>query len=634
MLTINHSLTPIFGHIQKFSRKKLNKSHWAGLIIAILFTATFYWLNSRQYLSFNMRAADADRFSQAIWNTLHGRFLFATIKEGSILKDHFSPFMALLSPLFLIWSDVRIIYLYQVLGYTVAGLLLYKIVYDRRPALAFVFLLAFFLNPTLHEVALFELRRVTLAVPFVALSLYGLHKENRVLMLIGVILTLLTKEDMGLIVFGIGLFLLIVKRDWKWGLGLSILGLLWAAVMVLVVIPALGQSDYPQIGYFSGWGSSPAEILLNMLTNPVKLLQTIIDQESLAAIWRILLPVAIFLPFLGLDYLLVGLPLLLLMLLSSEPEMHSLQRWYMAPLLPILFFAVGIGLSRLNERPRRWLAAVLLGTTLLGFVLYSPAPLGGNYEPYRYEFRERQKVAWEIIAAVPQDAKVIAQNAFTIQLAHREVINNYPWFEVPEEEIEYIVLGEDFNAYPFDIAEIHWEILNRVADPNNVVRMEAGGIYLLQRGGQPLPSKFIDRVAEDAIRLEKVEVALADERGFFLPAIEEPLTLGPGQTLRVTLYWQALAAPNMERTVSLRIEDVTGALVAQKDTQPSEASRPTSWWEPGWYFRDVYYLTLSPQALPGQASLDLVLYDSFTLQPVSFDNGDEVLHLFEINLVQ
>lgn len=259
----------------------------------------------------------------------------------------------------------------------------------------------------------------------------------------------------------------------------------------------------------------------------------------------------------------------------------------MAPILPILFAAVGIGLSRRPKLQGRWLTGALIGATLLSFVLYSPAPLGRKYEPYRYEVGQRQEVAWDIVESIPDDAKVVAQAAFTIQLAQREYIYLYPWSNIPEEEIDYLILGENFNAYPFAISEIHWEILNTVANPDYVVEMEANGVYLFHRGGEPLPSMPVDRVAEDAIRLEKVEVAVANERGVFHTVDEQPLTLAPGQEIRVTLYWEALAAPNAERTVSVRIADATGALVAQKDEQPSEASRPTSWWEPGWYFRDV-----------------------------------------------
>ncbi len=99
----------------------------------------------------------------------------------------------------------------------------------------------------------------------------------------------------------------------------------------------------------------------------------------------------------------------------------------------------------------------------------------------------------------------------------------------------------------------------------------------------------------------------------------------------MTLYWEALASPGAERTVSVRIADAGGALLAQHDSLPGGGSKPTSWWEPGWAFRDVTYLTLPPDAAPGPAGLDLVLYDTFTLEVIPFAGTSEgdagILHL-------
>jgi len=73
-------------------------------------------------------ALDLALFDQAIWNTLQGRFMFSTIKDRSISANRFSLYMALLCPLRLIWSDMRIPYLAQVVGLAIAGLFLHRVV--------------------------------------------------------------------------------------------------------------------------------------------------------------------------------------------------------------------------------------------------------------------------------------------------------------------------------------------------------------------------------------------------------------------------------------------------------------------------------------------------------------------------
>jgi hypothetical protein len=504
---------------------------------------------------------------------------------------------------------------------------------DKHPLLAPFFLLAFYLNPVLHQVTLLELRRVTLAMPFLALALYGLYKDKRWLMLVGIVLALLVKEDIGLIVAMIGLYLLLRKRDLKWGIPITVLGVAWTFSMLLWVIPSLTVGDYRQLNYFGEWGGSLGEIALNMATHPLRVLQVMFDEDSLRGLWRGLLPVAIVLPFLALDVFLIIVPAVAVMLLSSDRSLHSLSRWYMASVLPVLYAAVAVGLTRLNRRYARWATAALLGATIIAYFAYSQAPFGGSFEPQRYRLTERQKAAWELVEAVPEDAKVASQVAFLAALSHREHVYMYPWISIGQENIDYFLLGREFAAYPFQIDEIGWEIENMVADPDLVVDMEANGVYLLRNGGEQLPSFPVDRVAEGSIRLDRFEIAVADDKGVFRIVDEEPLTVWPGQQLRVTLYWEAIDAPDAERTVSVRVEDASGALVAQRDTLPSNGARPTSWWLPGWKFRDVYYLTIAPTVTSGPATLDILLYDTYTQERVPFEGEEEVFQLMKLNLL-
>ena len=93
--------------------------------------------------------------------------------------------------------------------------------------------------------------------------------------------------------------------------------------MLLWVIPAFSIRDYPQIRYFNTWGGSFGAIAGNVLTHPLQVLQTMFDQDSLTAFWRGLLPLAIVLPFLAADYLIIIVPLLALMLISNVGDMHA-----------------------------------------------------------------------------------------------------------------------------------------------------------------------------------------------------------------------------------------------------------------------------------------------------------------------
>jgi len=603
----------------------------ADLILALAFVAVFFWLTSRQYRTFDLVAPDVARFSQAIWNTLRGRFLYSSIVGRSILSYHFSPFMALLAPLYLIWEDVRILFLAQTVAIAATGLILHRLVRREHAALAPWFLLAFYLNPALHEVALHELRRVTFAMPFLALAVYGLHTRRYRLMTAGLFVALLCKEDIALIVVMVGIYLLLFRRVWGWGLALVAGGVAWGIGTTVWVIPAFSPAgSYPQMRYYAQWGGSPVDVLVAMVQRPGEVLARLFDAGALKSLGRIFLPLGLALPLLAADVVLPVVPSAAFTMLSSSDRMHRLEDWYMAPFLPFLAGALAIAATRLPRPDARRYVWSLLFSALAGFLLFSKAPLGRSFDANRYRMSTHQQLAAEVVEAVPPSAAVLAQDAFLTHLTLRESVYLFPWVR-EERPVEVYVLDRHLPSYPLSNEEIGWEIDNLIADPSLIVRLEGDGAYLLERDGQALPSFEVDQVAEDAILLDQVEVAAGSNDDFFRPLAEAPPVIVPGQTVRVTVYWRALARPPGERTVSVRLMR-DGIVLAQHDMQPSKGARPTSWWEPGWYFRDVYYLSLPPATADGPATLAITLYDTYTQEPVAFESGDVVLPLVALQI--
>ncbi|MCA9924590.1 MAG: DUF2079 domain-containing protein, partial [Anaerolineales bacterium] len=390
---------------------------WGALLSAAGFVLVVMWMISRQFATFDTRTADLDRFIQATWNTLNGRFLYSTIEERSILSGHFSPIFAFLAPLLWIWQDPRVLSLAQTVGIAVSGLLFYKMVQQKHPAIAPWFTLAYFLNPALHELALLELRRITFAVPFLAMAFYALSIKNRRLLLVGLFFALLCKEDVALLVILIGGYLLLFERDIKWGTGLVIAGISWLLLVLFVINPALDPrvvraandlEAYRGLRYFSDWGNSPADIMTTILLQPTLVVQHMFDADGVAALWRVFIPIGLLLPLLAPAVFLPAIPMLGYLLLSSNPAMHQLQDWYMGAVLPVLFAAIGIGLTRRSEKAAGWLTAFLLATTIIGYTQFSYAPFGGKFNPIKYELIQHHARAAEMVALVPEETAVAA----------------------------------------------------------------------------------------------------------------------------------------------------------------------------------------------------------------------------------
>lgn len=88
-----------------------------------------------------------------------------------------------------------------------------------------------------------------------------------------------------------------------------------------------------------------------------------------------------------------------------------------------------------------------------------------------------------------------------------------------------------------------------------------------------------------------------------------PVEPHPGEVVALTVYWRALATPQHDYSVSLRLYDAAGAQLASVDSQhPVLGMYPTSAWTPGEVVADYYELQI-PRALgPSELTWRVVLY--------------------------
>jgi hypothetical protein len=89
-----------------------------------------------------------------------------------------------------------------------------------------------------------------------------------------------------------------------------------------------------------------------------------------------------------------------------------------------------------------------------------------------------------------------------------------------------------------------------------------------------------------------------------------PVTLVPGETAEIALYWQPLKRLDADYTTFVHLVDADGVKIAQSDHRPGGVHYPTSLWKPGEMLVDKHTLTL-PAAL-GRPPYAIVvgLYDS------------------------
>ncbi|HID61749.1 MAG TPA: hypothetical protein EYP49_03235 [Anaerolineae bacterium] len=88
----------------------------------------------------------------------------------------------------------------------------------------------------------------------------------------------------------------------------------------------------------------------------------------------------------------------------------------------------------------------------------------------------------------------------------------------------------------------------------------------------------------------------------------------PGESLDVTLYWQALAPMERNHSVFVHLLDENDLVLASQDTFPGQGNFPTRLWRVGDAIADVYTIVVPPTAFtPSSAQLEVGLYE--------FDSG-------------
>jgi hypothetical protein len=87
-------------------------------------------------------------------------------------------------------------------------------------------------------------------------------------------------------------------------------------------------------------------------------------------------------------------------------------------------------------------------------------------------------------------------------------------------------------------------------------------------------------------------------------------TVKAGDTLQVTLYWQARDRTDKPYTVFVHLLGNDGKPIAQKDAEPQNGARPTTSWIANEYVADKYQLEIKPNTAPGQYPIEIGWYDA------------------------
>ncbi len=449
-----------------------------SLRIPLTFAAIFFTFMSvfalHRFYTF-YASYDQGLFDQVFWNTVNGNFFQGSLSSGqssAVLKDgqihtvfychlgqHFVIDFLLWMPIYALFPTGATLVVLQVALITAAGLVLYALArHYLRNSIAVLITASFYggyavIGPTFSN--FYEHCQIPL---FVFSLLLALEKRKWWLFWLFVILTLGIREDTGIILFGIGLYLIFIRRYPRLGVALCLLGFSYTTLVTNTIMP-LFSNDNSRLylsEYFSKFvpgNNSPStlQLLWGILTHPQELFKSLftpIDRrvKYFLGQW---LPLA-FIPAISTAAWTITGPPLLVLLMQERKMALGISVRYALTVVPGLFYGTILWWSQHEERfkpqfRRWWIRCIAL--SLVFAIASSPNRafyflIPDSLHPWVYISLTRQ---WEhvghiraLMKFIPAEKSVSATTDLLPHLATRRGIIRLPALQLEIDSKEVI----------------------------------------------------------------------------------------------------------------------------------------------------------------------------------------------------
>ncbi|MBI1982477.1 MAG: DUF2079 domain-containing protein [Candidatus Levybacteria bacterium] len=443
-----------------FFQKSLNwlQAHKSQVILIFFIFLYIIYFTTASFLrheNFYSGRYDLGNMDQVVWNTSQGRIFQASSDENgglaavSRLSAHADFILILISPLYLLWSDPRMLLFLQTLilalGAVFVFLLAKKI--TGREGVGLLFSVLYLLNPHIQHANLYDFHAVTFATTFLLGAFYFLIEKKYGWFLLLAILSGLAKEQIWLIIalFGAYIFVFAKKRLFGTAVFLTSLGLFY--FLIWQIMPNARGAQHFALSYYSDFGDSPTMIVKNVLFSPDKIFETLLLPDRRDYLYQLFLPLG-FLPFLSPLSLLFALPDILIKLLSSNANLRQIYYHYTAVITPFLFIGAIFGIKNLQRMfpklPLLFYSLCLILTTLYAAYSFGPLPWAKNPNIDMFiKPQPNREIIKNLLPKIPNKYSVAATNNLGSHLSSREKIFTIP-VGVDKADILVFLLNDTF----------------------------------------------------------------------------------------------------------------------------------------------------------------------------------------------
>ena len=392
-----------------------------------------YW-SLRNYDNFGMYGFDLGIHDQAVWLLSRGHSPFVTISGNSYFGDHLSWLMFLLVPFYWIVPTAKVLLIAQSLALGLAAVPAFLVarLKLRSEWLACGIAWVYLLNPYIGWAHTEQFHPDVFEVALVFLAFLFVIRRRWRLFLIMVVLMMLIKEDVPLLVFGLGVWVAVLFNR-RVGIITAAIAALWLFLNFRFLLPVLSGTDslatYVRIhgsripfGGMTGFARTLA-------TRPWKVVSTFFDANRPWYYLQVFAPLG-FLPFLSPSTSAAVILPLLANGLSTFAYQHMINYHYGTLVIPALLVAAAFGIANVPRRFRKVLVGFMLVTSVAGLWLWGPVPGSRDPEGWMDQPASYAEAVQAAIEMIPEDAVVAADYHYVPHVSHRVEVYEFPnpWY--------------------------------------------------------------------------------------------------------------------------------------------------------------------------------------------------------------
>lgn len=401
---------------------------------------------------------------EILWRNSQGLGLTTLMSEkyhggSNWFAAHFTPIIYLTYvPAFAIWPSPYMVPVSETL-FIVSSLLplwLISIKYLNLD-LSRLLICCFLFYPTIFYTNLYGISYIELSIPLFLWLFYFFEEKKNKLFILFLFLCLMVREEVSLVVAFFGIYMIIKKRTLL-GLTTIFISLIYFYIVVFWVMPSFRNEDFEKAHiaafWFKEWGNTYAEMITNILLNPIDSLSKILIPPKIGNFIMILIPL-LFIPLGNILIFFVAVPNLAMTFLSFSITHSSYILYYLSPSIPVFFYATITGVSRINIFKfinQNALIQSILVASISTTIFFGATPISiafwnkdykvGNFYTSNFHYSsyielDRHIAAKKIIKLIPKDSVVSAEQHFTPLLYKNKKMTIFP---SPEKNIDYVLI--------------------------------------------------------------------------------------------------------------------------------------------------------------------------------------------------